>query len=146
MRRGVIWLLLLVLIGVAWYIDLLDSLEGWIYTLASHPDVVKSFNDPVSGRVDALILLVSLFLLTPFGLGLVLLGFIFVLMIFLLVAEPLFRAMRLPLWSCVLVVLGGSGLAAYLMRAEWFPNFLYVIRLASKAGVVFFSAGPPVPR
>lgn len=147
MRRSVVWLLVLAaLVGLGWYIDFQEIFEGWVDELASHRDVAKAFNDPQSGRIDALLMLVSFFLLTPIALGLLLLGFVFVLIVFLLLAEPVVRLLKLPLWSCVPIVLGGTSVAAYVMRASWVPQFIYVIRLVAKAGVVFFSTTPPLPR
>jgi hypothetical protein len=147
MRRSVVWLLVLAaIVGLAWYIDFSDIFEGWMYELAAHRDVAKAFSDPTSGRIDALLLLVSFFLLTPVALGLLLLGFVFVLIAFLLFAEPIVRLLKLPLWSCVPIVLVGSAAAAYVMRDSWYPQFFYVIRLVAKAGVVFFSTPTPLPR
>jgi hypothetical protein len=147
MRRRVVWLLVLAgLLSIAWYIDVPEIVADWARELAIHQDVAKSFNDPVSGRIDALILLVSFSLLLPVLLIFVLLGFVFVLIVFLLFAEPAFRALRVPLWTCVPIVLGGAGLAAHLTRETWFPQLVYVLRLTAKAGVVFFSSAPPVPR
>jgi len=147
MRRSVVWLLVLAaIVGLAWYVDFSDIFEGWMEELAAHHDVAKAFADPTSGRIDALLLLVSFFLLTPIVLGLLLLGFVFVLIVFLLFAEPIVRLLKLPLWSCVPIVLIGAAIAAYVMRDSWYPQFLYVIRLVAKAGVVFFSTPTPLPR
>jgi len=147
MRRSVVWLLVLAaIVGLAWYVDFSDIFEGWMYELAAHRDVAKAFSDPISGRIDALLLLVSFFLLTPIVLGLLLLGFVFVLIVFLLFAEPIVRLLKLPLWSCVPIVLVGVAVAAYVMREAWYPQFLYVIRLVAKAGIVFFSTPTPLPR
>jgi hypothetical protein len=147
MRRSVVWLLVLaVIVGLAWYIDFSDMFEDWIQELAAHRDVAKAFTDPTSGRIDALLLLVSFFLLTPVVLGLLLVAFVFVLIVFLLFAEPVVRLLKLPLSSCVPIVLLGSAAAAYVMRASWYPEFLYVMRLVAKAGVVFFSTPSPLPR
>ena len=147
MRRRIVWLLVLAgLVSAAWYVDVPEIVEDWAAQMAIHQDVVKAFNDPVSGRIDALIMLVSFSLLMPVILIFMLLAFIFVLIVFLLFAEPALRALRLPLWTCVPIVLGGAGLAAYLMREAWYPHLVYVVRLTAKAGIVFFSSVPPVPR
>lgn len=147
MRRSVVWLLVLgVIVGLAWFIDFSDTFDGWMQELAAHRDVAKAFTDPTSGRIDALLLLVSFFLLTPVILGLVLLAFVFVLVVFLLFAEPVLRLLKLPLSTCVPIVLLGSVAAAYVMRDAWYPEFLYVVRLVAKAGVVFFSTPTPLPR
>jgi hypothetical protein len=144
--RRVVWLLALVaLLGAVWAFDVFDILRGWLYQLASHPDTADAFDDYLAGRTDALLMLVSVFLLTPIVLGLVLLALVFVLVVVLAAAEPVLRLMRLPLWVCVPVLLVGLAVAAYVVRAMWFPQLAYFAGLGAKAWIVFFSTSPPIP-
>jgi len=141
--------LLAVLFGlgcIAWYAGLFAPVERWLISLANQPDMAKAFSDPITGRTDALLVLVSFFLLGPIFLGIGLLGVVFVMIVFLLLTEPVFRLFRLPLSLAVPVVLIALGSVAYTMRATWLPDALYVLGLTAKAGLVYFSNPLPIPR
>jgi hypothetical protein len=141
--------LLAVLFGlgwVAWYFGLFDPVERWLISLANRPDTAKAFSDPITGRTDALLVLVSFFLLGPIFLGIALLGVVFVMIVFLLLTEPVFRLFRLPLSFSVPIVLVGLASVVYTMRAMWLPDALYVLGLTAKAGLVYFSNPVPIPR
>ncbi|HEY7366205.1 MAG TPA: hypothetical protein VIE37_19060 [Methylomirabilota bacterium] len=146
-NRWLRWLVIVVGLGlIASYLGLFTPVENWLISLANRPEMGKVFSDPHTGRTDALLVLVSFFLLTPIFLGIVLLGVIFVMIIFLLLSEPVFRLFRLPLWMAVPVVLVSSGSVAYSMRAAWLPDVLYVLGLTAKAGLVYFAAPGSIPR
>lgn len=141
------WLLVLgVLAGLAWYGDLGPLMRPLVEEFANQPEVAGAFSDPESARIDALLLLVSFFLLTPAVIGLLALSVVFVLVVALLVTEPLFRWLRLPLWSCVPLVLGLAGAGAWMARDTWLPHLTYVLALTARAGLVFFTTPVPVPR
>jgi hypothetical protein len=147
MMRWGRWLLALgVIAGLAWYGDLGPRLRPAVEQLASQPEVADAFMDPESARIDALLLLVSFFLLTPAVIGLLALAVVFALVVTLLVAEPVFRWLRLPQWGCVPLVLGLAGAGAWMSRDTWLPHLLYVVALTAKAGLVFFTTPVPVPR
>ncbi len=146
-NRWVRGLVILLGLGVlASYLGLFAPVENWLISLANRPETAKAFSDPHTGRTDALLVLVSFFLLTPILVGIALLGVVFVLIVFLLLSEPVFRLFRLPLWMAVPVVLVSSLSAAYTMRAVWLPDTLYVLGLTAKAGLVYFAAPTSVPR
>ncbi|MGH7313416.1 MAG: hypothetical protein ACREJV_09600 [Candidatus Rokuibacteriota bacterium] len=146
-NRGVRWLVVLFGLGcIAWYFGLFAPAEAWLISLANRPEMAKAFADPHTGRTDALLVLVSFFLLTPIFVGIVLLGVIFVMIVFLLLSEPVFRLFHLPLWLAVPVVLVSSASVAYTMRATWLPDVLYVLGLTAKAGLVYFAAPVLIPR
>ncbi|HET9488127.1 MAG TPA: hypothetical protein VFR64_00025 [Methylomirabilota bacterium] len=146
-KRWIHWLAVVVGVGwIAWYLGWSSPVQAWLISLANRPETANAFADPITGRTDALLVLVSFFLLTPIFLGIVLLGVIFVMMIFLLLVEPMFRLLRLPLWLAVPVVLAGSATAAYTMRAVWLPDVLYVLGLTAKAGLIYFAAPVAIPR
>ncbi len=138
--RGVGWLVivLIALVAAAWSLGWLAPIKGTLESLAAHPDAQDAFKDPYAGRTDALIMLVSFFLLTPFALLVSLLALTFVMIAALLVTEPIFRAFRLPTWLCVPLVLCGVGWAAYEVRDTWMPSLLYVLGLVARAGLVYF--------
>ncbi len=143
----VAWLIVLLgLVSLGWYVELFDLLYAGIVRLANQPETADAFDDPGGGRVDALLMLVSFFLLTPVVLGAVLFVLVAVMIVFLLLTEPLLRTLSLPPWVCVTAVLVGAACAAYVARAVWVPQFVYVLGLAAKAGLVYFSSTPSVPR
>jgi hypothetical protein len=146
-NRWVRWLVILLGLGViASYLGLFEPVERWLIALANRPETAKAFSDPHTGRTDALLVLVSFFLLTPILTGIVLLGVIFVMIVFLLLCEPVFRLFRLPLWLAVPVVLVSSLSVVYTMRAAWLPDALYVLGLTARAGLVYFAAPGAIPR
>ncbi len=133
-------LLLIVLVSGAWSLGWFAPLKNILTTLASQPDTKDAFGDPLAGRTDALIMLVSFFLLTPFALLVALLALTFIMIAALLITEPFFRLLRLPTWPCVPVVLGGVAWGAYIVRESWMPPLLYVLGLAARAGIVYFGS------
>lgn len=146
-NRWIRWLAILFGLGcIASYLGLFTPVETWLISLANRPETVKAFSDPHTGRTDALLVLVSFFLLTPILVGVVLLGVVFALIVFLLLSEPVFRLFRLPLWLAVPVMLVSSVSVAYTMRATWLPDALYVLGLTAKAGLVYFAAPTSIPR
>jgi hypothetical protein len=141
--------LLVVLSGLgwgAWYLGLFDPVERWLISLANQPEMAKAFSDPITGRTDALLVLVSFFLLGPIFLGIALLGVVFVMIVFLLLTEPVFRLFRLPLSFSVPIVLVALGSVVYTLRAMWLPDALYVLGMTTKAGLVYFSNPLLIPR
>jgi hypothetical protein len=146
-NRWVRWLAILFgILCIAWYLGLFEPVQQWLVGLANRPETAKAFADPLTGRTDALLVLVSFFLLTPIFLGIVLLGVVFVLIVFLLLSEPVFRLFRLPLSLSVPVVLVSLFFVAYSMRAMWLPEVLYVLGLTTKASMVYFASPLPIPR
>lgn len=140
------WLLVLFALGcAAWYLGLFAHLKPALLWLASQPDTWNAFSDPETGTSDALIMLVSFFLLSPLAIFVGLLALTFVLIVMLLITEPFFRAMRLPSWSGVPLVLVGLGVGAYVYRELWLPHTLYVLGLAARAGLVYFAGAVSVP-
>jgi len=141
--RGLGWVALglVVLVAAAWSLGWLAPVRGLLTSLAAHPDTKDAFLDAETGRTDALIMLVSIFLLTPFALLVALLALTFVMIAALLVTEPFFRTLHLPTWLCVPIVLVGVGWGVYGVRETWLPPLLYVVGLAARAGLVYFS-GP----
>jgi hypothetical protein len=140
--RGARWvaIVVLVMIVAAWYAGLFAGLRSLAVALARRPDVADAFSDPLSGPTDALLMLVSIFLLTPVALAVVLGVVVFAVIVGLLVTEPVFRSVNLPSWIGVPFVVAGLGYGAWAIRGLWVPDLLYVAGLAAKAGLMFFSA------
>lgn len=145
--RWVRWALALVALWLlGWAFDASALFYRLLLWLASQPGHWDAFRDPVSGRTDALLTLVTFFLMVPIGVFILTLVLIFVLIVLLLVADPFFRMLSLPSWVCVPVVLVGSAVAAYVARGLWVPDALYILGLVAQAALVYFSAVPPIPR
>jgi hypothetical protein len=144
--RYVIWSLVLVTAAtVAYGAGALQPVQKWLAHLATQPGVREAFSDPDYGRVDALTLLLSVFLLTPFGALLLALGFVFVLILVALLFEPVLRAFRLPEWLALPVVLLGTACGAWAASGFWLPPSLHVLALVARAWSVYFGT-PGVPR
>src|SRR5262249_58848810 len=84
-------------------------IEHWLVSLAGHPEIQSQFNDPEYGRVDALTLLLSVFVLSPFAALLIIAAFTFALIMAALLIEPVLRTFSLPDWVAVPVILAGSA-------------------------------------
>ncbi len=141
--RLTVWFLVLVsATWLAWFSGLFAAIGRRLATLATQPGVAQSFQNPDHGRVDALIMLLSFFLLAPIGLLIVLLALIFVLIVFILLFEPILRVLRLPEWVAVPVVLAGSAAGAWAMSGLWLPHSKHVLGLVARAWMVYFSSVP----
>jgi hypothetical protein len=144
--RWALWVSVAVLAasGAAWSAGFFGGLRPLVVSLASQREVAEAFSDPMSARTDALLALVTLFVLTPVVLGILVAVVVFMVIVGLLVTEPAFRSLNS--WICVPLVLVGVGVGVWAVRGHWMPHLLYVGGLAAKAGLVFFSHGGSVVR
>lgn len=143
--RLTVWFVVLVsATWLAWFSGLFTAIGRRLATLAAQPAVANSFDNPDYGRVDALIMLLSFFLLAPIGLLIVLLALIFLLIVFILLFEPILRLLRLPEWVAVPMVLAGSVAGAWAMSGLWLPHSMHVLGLVARAWMVYFSSVPPL--
>jgi hypothetical protein len=146
LRLSVWFLVVVAVFWLTWFSGLFGHLGRRLQVLAAQPGVAGSFGNPDHGRVDALIMLLSFFLLAPVALFLVLLLLVFLLIVFVLLFEPILRLLRLPEWVAVPVVMAGSAAGAWVMKPLWLPQSLHVLGLVSRAWIVYFSSAPPIPR
>lgn len=134
------WLLLLVAVAAAlWYAGAFAPLHAGFHALADRPDVRDAFTDREHGRLDALLLLVSFFLLTPFALLIGLAALIFAVIVVSLLLGPLLQALRLPGWFSLPIVLLGLVWAAQAVHDDWAPHAVHLAALVARAWVVYFS-------
>ena len=131
---------------VGWYGGVFSEITSRLTWLADQPGVSTAFTQPEHGRVDALVMLLSFFLLAPLAVLVGLIALIFVLIVFVLLFEPILRLMRLPEWVAVPVVVMGSAAGAWATTALWLPQSLHVIGLVARAWLVYFSTIPAFPR
>jgi hypothetical protein len=129
----------------AWLMGVFAGLRPLAVSLASQPDVAEAFNDPVSARTDALLVLVSVVLLSPVVLGVIAGVVTFAVIVTLLVTGPVVRPLQLPPWICVPLVLLALGYGVWAARGQWGAPLRYAGGLAAKAGLVFFAV-PDTPR
>jgi hypothetical protein len=145
--RLTMWgLMLMATLWLAWYSGLFTMLQLHLAALASQPGVAGAFADPGYGRVDALVMLLSFFLLAPIAAFIVLIALVFLLIVFVLLFEPVLRLLRLPEWVAVPMVVIGSAAGAWSMNGLWLPQSMHVIGLVARAWLVYFSTLPSFPR
>ena len=127
--------------GAAWAMGVFAGLRALAISLARQPDVAEAFTDPVSGRTDALLVLVAFVLLSPVALGIVAGVAAFAVIVTLLVTGPVVRPLQLPPWTCVPLVLLALVYGVWAARGQWETPLRYVGGLAAKASLIFFT--PP---
>jgi hypothetical protein len=139
--RWALWVAVAVVAAAAaaWSAGSFEGLRPFVDSLASQRELAEVFSDPMSARTDALLALVTLFVLAPVCMGLLVVVVVFTVIVALLVTEPAFRSINS--WICVPLVLVGFGVGVWSARGYWVPHLLYVGGLAAKAGLVFFSGG-----
>ena len=141
-----IWTLLLAAtLLIAWNSDLFVPIEQWLVSLTGHPEIHNRFNDPDYGRVDALTLLLSVFVLSPFAAFHIIAAFTFALIVAALLIEPVLRTFSLPDWVALPVVLAGSACGVWAASGFWLPQSLHVLGLVVKAWTVYFGVEGPIP-
>lgn len=141
-----IWALLVVAtLLIAWNADFFAPLEQWLLSLTGHPEIRDRFNDPNYGRVDALTLLLSVFVLSPFAAFIAIAIVTFALILTALLLEPILRTFSLPDWVAVPVVLAGSACGVWAASGFWLPQSLHVLGLVVKAWTVYFGVEGPAP-
>jgi hypothetical protein len=115
-------------------------LDERIMWLANHPSGTSEFQNPESGRSDALVALISTAVLTPIAIFIVIVAFMFVVGMF----EGVLVLVHLPDWLSAPVVALISGVAMYLTASSWGPPSFAGLALVARAYVVFARTSPPV--
>lgn len=140
------WTLLVVAsFAFLWWAGLSRPVQTAFEGLATRPDVQAAFADADHGRMDAILLLVSVAALAPLTAFVAVLVLTFALILFALALEPLMGALKVPIWLSVPLVLGGAAWGAYLLRGAWLPHAVYVAGLVARAWVVYTSSAVVVP-
>jgi len=127
-------LFLLVLLGsaLAWYLGGAE-LELQLVSLANQPRVISAFQDPVTGKSDALLTLISFALLAPMA------AFVAVLIMIFLVRglESVLVTLRGPGWFSAPLVGMTLLFALYASSPVWLPTSLYGLGLIARAYFVY---------
>ena len=124
--------------ALAWYGFALVGLDEHMRALANDPQVRTAFQDPDSGRSDAVVTLVSFAVLTPVAAGFLALMIIFVIKGF----EPVLATVRLPVWLSAPLVLSAVIFGAYTTMELWWSDSLYALGLVSRAYLVCQGSAP----
>jgi len=144
-RRWIWALLLAATLLIAWNTDVFVPIEHWLVSLAGHPEIQSQFNDAEYGRVDALTLLLSVFVLSSLAALLIIAAFTFALIMAALLIEPVLRTFSLPDWVAVPVILAGSACGVWAASGFWLPQSLHLLGLVVKAWTVYFGLERPLP-
>jgi hypothetical protein len=116
------------------------GLEARIISLANQPAVRTAFEDPESGRSDALTALIAVFIVTPIA------AFVVAMLAVLSVKmfEAVLVSIHLPAWLSLPVVSMSALAAVYATSASWIPHSLYALGLVARAYLVYNNTAPPV--
>ena len=131
-RSRLLFVILVPGLLLAWYVGDILGLEGWIAWLANQPGVTTAFQNPETGRSDALTTLISFSLLTPIALCLLLV----VLVLLVKALETVFVPLRLPMWLSTPVVAAGLIFGMYTTSPAWLPTSLYALGIVARAYLV----------
>jgi sterol desaturase/sphingolipid hydroxylase (fatty acid hydroxylase superfamily) len=138
--KAVAFLGLLALSTLAWYSGGPTGVEDRIVTLANHPEARTAFQDPESGRSDAMVTLVSFAVLTPLAAGVAATIVIFAIKAF----ETVLAVVRLPAWLSAPIVIAAVVTGVYATTELWMPNSLYAAGMVSRAYLVYSYGAVPV--
>jgi hypothetical protein len=144
MRNRWLWIFLaIIVLGVlAEYSGLSSGIATRITSLANQPSVAGSFQDPESGRTDALTTLIAFAILTPMGIGMLLVALVLLAKGF----EAVVVSCRLPGWLSAPVVGMGTVVTIYVTSAAWLPSSLYALGIVARAYLVYTHGSVPVIR
>ena len=127
-------LFLIVLVGsvLSWYLGGAD-LERQLASLANQPHVNSAFQDPITGKSDALMVLICFSLLTPMA------AFVAVIILIFLVRglEAVLITLRGPAWFSAPLVGMTLLVTLYASSQVWLPTSLYGLGLIARAYFVY---------
>ena len=144
MRNKWRWLVLgiIVLLAIAEYGGLSTALGTRLTSLANQPDVSTAFDDPESGRTDALTALIAFAVLAPIGALAGILALVLVTKLF----ESIIVSVHLPAWLSTPAVGIGTIAAIYATSQAWIPVSLHGLGLIARAYLVYAYGDVPVIR
>lgn len=120
-----------------------DSMMGArVTSLANQPGVSTAFQDPETGRTDALTALIAFALLTPIAAAAAALALVLLAKAF----ESVVVSVRLPGWLSAPVVGAATVAAMYVTSATWIPVSLYGLGIVARAYLVYAHGSVPIIR
>jgi hypothetical protein len=138
--KAVVFLSLLAVSTVAWYSGGPLGLENRMVRLANHPEARTAFQDPESGRSDAMVTLISFAVLTPVAAAIAATIVIFAIKAF----ETVLAVVRLPAWLSAPIVIAAVVAGIYATTELWVPNSLYAAGMVSRAYLVYSYGAVPI--
>jgi hypothetical protein len=138
-RSRLLFLVVLVGSALSWYLGG-AGLEPQLASLADQPHVNTAFQDPITGKSDALLALICFSLLTPMA------AFVAVLILIFLVRglEAVVVSLRGPAWFSAPLVGATLLVALYASSQLWLPTSLYGLGLIARAYLVYSYGALPV--
>lgn len=134
------WWLPAVILGalLATYFGLGSRMDERIAWLASQPDVVTTFQNPITARSDALTALIAFAVLTPIAL------FVALVIVLMVVAglSTFLVSLHLPGWLSAPLVGVIAIVTLYRASEAWLPAWLYGMGVVARAYLVYSSTGP----
>ena len=134
------WWLPAVILGalLATYFGLGSRMDERIAWLASQPDVVTTFQNPITARSDALTALIAFAVLTPIAL------FVALVIVLMVVAglSTFLVSLHLPGWLSAPLVAVIAIVTLYRASEAWLPAWLYGMGVVARAYLVYSSTGP----
>jgi hypothetical protein len=144
MRNRGLWVLIgiIVVAALAEYLGFSAMLGARIVSLASQPSVSTTFQDPESGRTDALTTLIAFAILAPMAAAAAVAALVLLSKAF----EAVVVSCRLPGWLSAPVVGMGTLVAIYVTTQSWLPPSLHALGLVARAYLVYAHGTAPVIR
>jgi hypothetical protein len=144
MRNRLLWVMLatVAVVLVAQYSGVSERVGARLTSLANQPGVATAFQDPESGRTDALTALIAFSVLTPIAAGVALMALV-------LVAkglEAVVVSVRLPGWLSTPVVGVAAVVTMYVTSQAWLPASLHGLGLVARAYLVYAHGSVPIIR
>ena len=135
-RSHLLFLAILIVSAVSWYVGA-AQLEPQLASLASQPHVRGAFQDPDTGKSDALMALISFSLLAPMATFVAIMLVVFVVKF----VETLLVSLHAPGWPSTPLV--GIALVAtlYTTSPTWIPPSLYTLGIVARAYFVYCYGG-----
>jgi hypothetical protein len=144
MRNRWLWVLIaIVVLGMlAEYGGLTAMMGVRVRSLASQPSVSTSFQDPDSGRTDALTTLIAAAILTPMAAAVVVVA----LVLLTRALEAVVVSCHLPGWLSAPVVGMSTVATIYATSQMWLPSSLHALGLVARAYLIYAYGTAPVFR
>jgi len=131
-RSRLLFLIVLLASVLSWYFGGAE-LELQLASLANQPQVNSAFQDPITGKSDALMALICFSFLTPMA------AFVAVIILIFLVKglEAVLVTLRGPGWFSMPLVGMTLLVALYASSQLWLPTSLYGLGLIARAYFVY---------
>ena len=144
MRHRALWVLIVLVAigGLAGHLGFSAMLGAHIVSLANQPGISTTFEDPDSGRTDALTTLIAVAILAPIAAAAALGALVLVSK----ALEAVVVSCRLPGWLAAPAVVMATAVVMYGTTPSWMPPSLHALGLVARAYLVYAYGTAPVIR